>query len=46
VLLELSSSESKSGIRGLLERLLGSALEQGLVGDGVIAASGAQAKEL
>jgi len=30
----------------LLERLLGSALEQGLVGDGVIAASGAQAKEL
>ena len=46
MLLELSSSESKSGIRGLLERLLGSALEQGLVGDGVIAASGAQAKEL
>jgi FAD/FMN-containing dehydrogenase len=46
VLLEMSSSESESGIRGLLERLLGQALEKGLVGDGVIAASGAQAKEL
>jgi FAD/FMN-containing dehydrogenase len=45
-LLELSSSESDSGIRGLLERLLGSALEQGWVGDGVIAESGPQAKEL
>jgi len=33
-------------IRGLLERLLGQALEEGLVGDGVIAESGAQAKEL
>ena len=42
----MSSSENESGIRGLLERLLGSALEQGWVGDGVIAASGAQAKEL
>jgi D-lactate dehydrogenase (cytochrome) len=46
VLLEMSSSESESGIRGLLERLLGLALEEGLVGDGVIAESGAQAKEL
>jgi FAD/FMN-containing dehydrogenase len=46
VLLEMSSSESESGIRGLLERLLGQALEEGLVGDGVIAESGAQAKEL
>jgi FAD/FMN-containing dehydrogenase len=46
VLLEMSSSESDSGIRGLLERLLGLALEEGLVGDGVIAESGAQAKEL
>ena len=46
VLLEMSSSESESGIRGLLERLLGLALEEGFVGDGVIAESGAQAKEL
>jgi FAD/FMN-containing dehydrogenase len=46
VLLEMSSSESESGIRGLLERLLGLALEEGWVGDGVIAESGAQAKEL
>jgi len=46
VLLEMSSSESESGIRGLLERLLGAALEEGLVADGVIAESGAQAKEL
>jgi D-lactate dehydrogenase (cytochrome) len=46
VLLEMSSSESDSGIRGLLERLLGQALEKSLVGDGVIAKSGAQAKEL
>src|SRR6516225_3596129 len=46
VLLEMSSSESASGIRRLLERLLGQALEKGLVGDGVIAESGSQAKEL
>jgi FAD/FMN-containing dehydrogenase len=46
VLLEMSSSESGSGIRRMLERLLGLALEERLVGDGVIAASGAQAKEL
>ena len=46
LLLEMSSSEAESGIRGLLERLLGAALEEGLVADGVIAESGAQAKEL
>jgi FAD/FMN-containing dehydrogenase len=46
VLLELSSSESESGIRGLLERLLGTALDEDWVGDGVIAESGAQSKEL
>jgi len=46
VLLEMSSSEAESGIRGLLERLLGAALEAGVVADGVIAESGAQAKEL
>jgi D-lactate dehydrogenase (cytochrome) len=46
VLLEMSSSQTESGLRGLLERLLGAALEEGLVADGVIAESGAQAKEL
>jgi D-lactate dehydrogenase (cytochrome) len=45
-LLELSSSESESGIRALLERLLEEALEEGLIADGVIAGSGAQAREL
>src|SRR6266851_2519122 len=46
VLLEMSSSETESGIRELLERLLSGALEERLVTDGVIAESGAQAKEL
>jgi FAD/FMN-containing dehydrogenase len=46
VLLEMSSSETNTGIRALLERLLEAALEQGLVADGVVAESGAQAKEL
>jgi FAD/FMN-containing dehydrogenase len=46
VLLEMSSSAAESGIRGLLERLLGAALEAGVVSDGVIAESSAQAKEL
>ena len=46
VLLELSSSEKQSGIRGLLERLLEEALQDGLIADGVVAASGAQAREL
>lgn len=46
VLLEMSSSQTESGLRELLERLLASALEQSLIADGVIAESGAQAKEL
>jgi FAD/FMN-containing dehydrogenase len=46
VLLEMSSSQTESGLRGLLERLLATALEEGLIADGVIAESGAQAKEL
>jgi FAD/FMN-containing dehydrogenase len=46
VLLELSSSQTESGIRGLLERLLEAALNEDLVADGVIAESGAQAMEL
>ncbi|MBO0736797.1 MAG: FAD-binding oxidoreductase [Alphaproteobacteria bacterium] len=46
VLLELSSSQTESGIRGLLERLLETALDEELIANGVIAESGAQAKEL
>ena len=46
VLLEMSSSQTESGLRGLLETLLATALEEGLIADGVIAESGAQAKEL
>src|SRR5271165_6020916 len=46
VLLEMSSSQTKSGIRGLLERLLETALEEALVADGVIAESCPQAREL
>jgi FAD/FMN-containing dehydrogenase len=46
VLLEMSSSQTESGIRGLLERLLEAALDEDLVADGVIAESGAQANEL
>jgi FAD/FMN-containing dehydrogenase len=46
VLIEISSSQTSSGIRSLLERLLEQALEAGLVADGVIAESRAQAKEL
>src|SRR6516225_2152397 len=46
VLLEMSSSQTESGLRGLLERLLATALEEALIADGVIAESGAQAKEL
>ena len=42
----MSSSQTDSGIRVLLERLLETALEEGLIADGVIAESGAQAKEL
>jgi FAD/FMN-containing dehydrogenase len=46
VLLEMSSSQTESGIRALLERLLETALEKDLVADGVIAESGPQAREL
>jgi D-lactate dehydrogenase (cytochrome) len=46
VLLEMSSSQTESGIRALLERLLETALEEDLVADGVIAESGPQAREL
>src|SRR5271167_4105593 len=46
VLLEMSSSQTESGLRSLLERLLETALEEDLVADGVIAESGAQAKQL
>ena len=46
VLVEMSSSQTESGIRVLLERLLEEALEEELIADGVIAESGAQAKEL
>jgi FAD/FMN-containing dehydrogenase len=46
VLLEMSSSETESGLRVLLERLLETALEQNLVADGVIAESSQQAKQL
>jgi FAD linked oxidases, C-terminal domain len=46
MLIEPSSSQTDSGIRALLERLLEEALDEGLVADGVIAESGAQAKEL
>jgi D-lactate dehydrogenase (cytochrome) len=46
VLLEMASSETESGLRKLLERLLETALEEDLVADGVIAESGQQAKQL
>ncbi len=46
VLLEMASSESESGLRVLLERLMESALAEDLVADGVIAESGQQAKQL
>jgi FAD/FMN-containing dehydrogenase len=46
VLLEMSSSQTASGIRGLLERLLEAALDEDLVADGIVAESGAQAKAL
>jgi FAD/FMN-containing dehydrogenase len=46
VLIEMSSSQSDSGIRQLLERLLEEALAQALAADAVIAESGAQARQL
>jgi D-lactate dehydrogenase (cytochrome) len=45
-LLEVSSSQQNSGLRGALENLLAEAMESGLVQDGVIAASEAQRNEL
>jgi FAD/FMN-containing dehydrogenase len=46
VLLEMSSSQTDSGIGALLERLLEEALAEGLVADGVVAESEAQRREL
>jgi D-lactate dehydrogenase (cytochrome) len=45
-LLDVSSSQPQSGLRQALETLLGEALEEGLIQDGVIAASAAQAQDL
>ena len=45
-LIELSDSEETAGVRARSERELGEALERGLVGDAVFAASEAQAREL
>jgi FAD/FMN-containing dehydrogenase len=46
VLLEVSSSQSESGLRAALEAFLAEAMGEGLVGDGVIALSGEQANAL
>jgi FAD/FMN-containing dehydrogenase len=46
VLLEVSSSQAGSGLRAALEGFLAAALEAGLVQDGTIAASAAQARDL
>jgi FAD/FMN-containing dehydrogenase len=46
VLLEVSSSQSESGLRGALEAFLAEAMGEGLVGDGVIALSSEQANAL
>ena len=46
VLLEVSSSEAQSGLLETLERFLSDSMEAGLVKDGVIAKSGAQARDL
>jgi D-lactate dehydrogenase (cytochrome) len=45
-LLEVSSSQTETSLRDALEAFLGKSIEAGLVADGVIAASGAQAAEL
>jgi len=45
-LVEVSSSQSGSGLRNALEVFLAAALENGLVEDGTIAASAAQARDL
>jgi FAD/FMN-containing dehydrogenase len=42
VLVELATPREGAGLRGALETLLGKAMEQGIVGDAVIAESGAQ----
>jgi D-lactate dehydrogenase (cytochrome) len=46
VLVEVSSSEAQSGLKDMLEHFLGEAMAASLVKDGVVAASGAQAREL
>jgi FAD/FMN-containing dehydrogenase len=46
VLIEISSSEAESGLKHMLEHFLAAAMEAGLVKDGVIAASTAQARDL
>jgi FAD/FMN-containing dehydrogenase len=46
VLLEVSSSQAESGLRAALEAFLAAAMRDGLVADGVIAASAAQARAL
>jgi D-lactate dehydrogenase (cytochrome) len=46
VLVEMSSSEAQSGIKETLEQFLADVMEAGLVKDGVIATSSAQAKDL
>jgi D-lactate dehydrogenase (cytochrome) len=46
VLLEVSSSEAQSGLLETLERFLSDSMEAGLIKDGVIAKSGAQARDL
>jgi D-lactate dehydrogenase (cytochrome) len=45
-LIEVSSSQTETSLRDALEAFLGKSIEAGLVADGVIAASGAQAAEL
>jgi D-lactate dehydrogenase (cytochrome) len=45
-LLEVSSSQTETSLREALEAFLADAIESGLVADGVIASSGAQAQEL
>ena len=44
VLMEVSSSREESGLRGALESFLGETMERGLVADGAIASSTAQAR--
>ncbi len=46
VLTEMSSSEAQSGLKDTLEHFLGEVMAAGLIQDGVIAASTAQARDL